>query len=120
MKECLDYIKKTGEEIKELNDEIKTRDHENKKLITRIGELEKELAIKNQQLDNLSDLANRWWHEYHNVNKKYDILKSKYDAVSIGLATVAPLFKDEIKEDIDEGEFMSELLSKLDSINSRW
>lgn len=116
MKECLDYIKSTGEEIKSLNDEIKKVNEENKSLIKRIGELESELAVKEEYINNLGELANRWHREYNAVLKKNSVLEDKYDVVSMGLATVAPHFKEVIDEDLDKGVFMSELIEKLDNI----
>lgn len=116
MKECLDYIKSTGEEIKSLNDEIKKLNEENKSLIKRIGELESELAVKEEYINNLGELANRWHREYNTVLKKNSVLEDKYDVVSMGLATVAPHFKEAIDEDLDKGVFMSELIEKLDNI----
>ena len=102
MKECLDYIKQSGEEIKELNLKIQSEINENKKLRDQISYLQSEVAQKNYELKDARKLANRWWREFDNLSIKYDNLESVTDAMSVALAKIAPALYDEINEDIQK------------------
>lgn len=77
--DCLDYIKETGKEIKELNDKVEREMLKNQALKDEINKLN----IINEQYDNelinIRKVANKWWREYHELSDRYDNLEGKYD-----------------------------------------
>jgi len=100
MKECLDYIKKSGEEIKELNLKIQAEMEENKKLRQQITDLELKIQKQENELKTAWELSNRWWHEYDTLSTKYDNLEALTDAMSFAIGQITPELFDQIHEDI--------------------
>jgi len=112
MKEYLDYIKKTGEEISELNNIIHEKDKEIQNNIHRISNLEKELEEKEQTIVNLSELYNEVRYKYPRLKKKYETLEARYDSFVVAFTLIAPKLSEDIKEDIED-EFFSDILGKM-------
>lgn len=117
MKEALDYIKETGEEIKSLNLVINERDKEIKKLLRENSELKEELAEKESEFKSLKDLANTWYGEYSSLKSECRYLENKCDAFIEAFIFIAPKLAEDINNDLDDGIF-SDLLHHLE--RNRW
>lgn len=122
MNECLDYIKKTGEEIKELNLKIQSEMEENKELRKQIARLEQRVKQRDYELEDARKLANRWWNEYDELSARYDNLEGVTDAMSIALSKIAPALYNEIEEDIREAKTQEFLWDNIanDFKRARW
>ena len=109
--DCLDYIKETGKEIKELNDKLEAQRIKNEALKDEINKLN----IKNEQYDNeltnVRKLANKWWREYDELSDRYNNLEGKYDFLA---QIIAQSFGQVIaqSDDLIIKEFVNEFLEK--------
>lgn len=111
MKECLDYIKKTGEEIKELNNKLESKMIENQSLKDEINMLTVKNEQYNNELTNIRKLANKWWQEYDELSNRYNELQDKYDFLA---QAIAQSFNQVIaqSDDLDIEALVDEFLKK--------
>lgn len=104
MKECLDYIKKTGEEIKELNEKVQSQMIKNETLQKDNHRLHLKVSEKEDELKNLRRIANNWKNEYDELSCRYKNLEALYDAMTMAMSQIAPTLLDDIKIDREEAE----------------
>lgn len=122
MQECLDYIKETGMQLEQKNDEIKRLMNENKGLTDEIHSLSLEIKDYQNELKNLRRITERWHQEYEDLSCRYDNLESLTDAMSAALSQIAPDLFVEIQSDIREAKIEKYIWSDVaDKFNrSRW
>lgn len=108
--EILDYIQKSGAKLVELQDQIIALTEANGKLKSQIATLEGKVAKKEEQIKNLSDVANGWHHRYSEIHREKGQLEDTVEVLTNAIAILSPKLVEEIKEDIGEDMF-SDLLN---------
>lgn len=103
--EFISYIKECGAEIKELQDKISKLEEEKLQLTEEIGDLKVKLENRDTQIENISQLSNKWYWEYDNLKGLYNDILARQETLAGVLGVVLPKLKDEIDEDFEEGLF---------------
>lgn len=108
--ELLEFIQKTGARVVEMQDQILSLAEENGRLQSKVERLEGKLEKKDEQIKNLSDVADNWHSRYSEIHREKGQLEDTVEVLTNAIAILSPKLSEEIKKDLGEDMF-SDLLN---------
>lgn len=108
--ELLGFIQETGARLVGLQDQIISLTKENGRLKSEVKRLEGKLETKDEQIKNLSDVADNWHSRYSEIHREKGQLEDTVEVLTNAIAILSPKLSEEIKEDLGEDMF-SDLLN---------
>ena len=115
----LEYIRKTGEEIAELNSIIREKDKEITKLVARLKEKDTEIVKLEKTVNNLSNLYNEVYYKQSDLRRERNKYEKRFIAISETLMCILPELGAEVKEDIEK-DLMSKILDRIADKEREW
>lgn len=119
MSKELDYIRKTGEEIAELNAIIREKDEEIIKLVASLGEKDEEILKLETTVNNLKNLYNEVYYKQSDLRRERNKYEKRFIAISETLMCILPELGKDVKEDIEK-DFMSKILDRIEDKERLW